>query len=156
MTPFDLRGLVGALNSHGVEFIVIGGVAVGAQGFVRATEDLDIVPDPDPGNLAKLIDVLAELGATLPTADGRRFDPEDDGGAVRRGANVTADTSLGALDVIQIARGVPSYSQLTEDADDAEIDGEPIRVCSLAKLRAMKRAQGRHIDLADLEGLPEE
>lgn len=69
---------------------------------------------------------------------------------------MTADTRLGSLDVIQIARGVPPYSRLDADAEDAEIDGEPVRVCSLSSLRAMKRAQGRPIDLADLEGLPDE
>lgn len=141
---------------HGVEFIAIGGVAVGAQGFVRATEDLDIVPDPAPENLDRLIGVLADLDASLPTAEDRPFDRTRDGLAMRRSANVTANTRLGSLDVVQIAEGVPSYAQLDEDAADAEIAGVPIRVCSLARLRAMKRAQGRAIDLADLEGLPDQ
>lgn len=156
MTPFDLRGLVEALNKHRVEFIAIGGVAVGAQGFVRATEDLDIVPNPSPDNLDRLIHALEDLEASLPTTDNRRFDPARDGLAVKRGANVTCNTRLGALDVVQIAKGVPAYSQLTEDAADAEIDGTPIRVCSLVRLREMKQAMGRAIDVADLERLPEE
>lgn len=153
---FDLRGLVEALNASGVEFIAIGGVAVGALGFVRATEDLDIVPNPAPENLDRLIHALEYLDAALPTAKDRPFDRARDGPAVRRGRNVTTNTRLGSLDIIQIAKGVPSYSQLNEDAAEAEIDGVPIRVCSLTRLRAMKRAQGRAIDLADLEGLPEE
>jgi uncharacterized protein YlxW (UPF0749 family) len=37
LTRFDLRALVETLNAHKVEFIAIGGVAVGAQGLVRAT-----------------------------------------------------------------------------------------------------------------------
>ena len=48
MTEFDLRALVEALHERAVEFIVIGGVAVGAHGYVRGTEDLDLVPDPHP------------------------------------------------------------------------------------------------------------
>jgi hypothetical protein len=156
LSGFDLRGLVEALNAHGVEFIAIGGVAVGAQGFVRATEDLDIVPDPTLENLGRLIGALVDLDASLPTAEDRPFDRDRDGLAVKRGANVPANTRLGALDIVQIAKGVPPYSQLAEDAADAEITGVPLRVCSLARLREMKRAQGRAIDLADLEGLPEE
>jgi predicted nucleotidyltransferase len=37
LTEFDLRSLLGTLNDHGVEFVVIGGVAVGAHGFIRGT-----------------------------------------------------------------------------------------------------------------------
>jgi hypothetical protein len=73
---------------------------------------------------------------------------------VRRGGNVTADTSFGGLDVVQRARGVPSYSQLDADAVKAEL-GVPVRVCSLASLREMKEAQGRPQDKADLANLPE-
>jgi len=48
------------LTNAQVKFIVIGGVAVGVHGFVRATKDLDIVPDPTPENLAQLARVLAQ------------------------------------------------------------------------------------------------
>jgi len=34
-------------------FVVIGGVAVAAHGYVRGTADLDLVPDPDPENLKR-------------------------------------------------------------------------------------------------------
>ncbi len=36
------------------------GVAVGVHGFVRATKDLGIVPDPTPDNLARLARLLKE------------------------------------------------------------------------------------------------
>jgi hypothetical protein len=39
---FDLRALLEALNEAEVSFVVIGGVAVGAHGYVRGTEDLDV------------------------------------------------------------------------------------------------------------------
>lgn len=134
---------------------MIGGVAVAAHGYVRGTADLDLVPDPDPANLKRVTAVLDELGSTLPTAKDRRFDPAADAGVVRRGGNVTADTNFGGLDVVQRARGVPSYSQLDADAVEAELLGVPVRVCSLARLREMKEAQGRPQDKADLANLPE-
>jgi hypothetical protein len=74
---------------------------------------------------------------------------------IRRGGNVTADTDFGGLDVVQRARGVPSYSQLDGDAVDTELLGIPVRICSLTSLRQMKEAQGRAQDKADLENLPE-
>jgi hypothetical protein len=155
LTEFDLRSLLELLHERKVRFVVIGGVAVAAHGYVRGTEDLDFVPDPDPTNLERLAAALEELGSTLPTVKGRRFDPATDTGVIRRGGNVTADTRFGGLDVVQRAQGVPGYSQLDEDAVESELLGVPVRVCSLARLRGMKEAQGRAQDRADLENLPE-
>lgn len=154
MREFDLRALLEALNESGVRFVVIGGVAVGAHGYVRGTEDLDLVPDPDPENLARLAEAMESLDSTLPTVGDRPFDPATDAGVIRRGGNVTAMTRFGGLDVVQRARGVPSYSQLDEDAVESELLGVPVRVCSLARLREMKKAQNREQDIADLANLP--
>jgi hypothetical protein len=153
---FDLHALLEVLNESGVRFVVIGGVAVGAHGYVRATEDLDLVPDPDPANLARLTKALGMLGSTLPTVGERPFDAKTDAGVIRRGGNVTAMTKFGGLDVVQRARGVPSYSQLDQDAVESELLGVPVKVCSLARLREMKRAQNREQDRADLAHLPED
>jgi hypothetical protein len=155
LTEFDLRALLESLRGHEVHFVVIGGVAVGAHGFVRGTEDLDVVPDPDPDNLKRLTQALEALKSTLPTVGGRPFDPDGDARVVRRGGNVTAMTRFGGLDVVQRAQGVPSYSQLVEDAVESDLLGIPVRVCSLARLREMKLAQGRTQDQLDLENLPE-
>ena len=148
--------MLAALHAHDVRFIVIGGVAVGAHGYIRGTEDLDLVPEPDPANLERLTAALKDLDSTLPTAGGKPFDPANHAGIIRRGGNVTADTRFGGLDVVQRAQGVPSYSQLDADAVDSELLGVPVRVCSLARLRSMKEAQGRAQDRADLENLPED
>lgn len=155
MSSFDLRSLLEALNAHDVRFVVIGGVAVGAHGYPRATADLDLVPDPDPNNLDRLVAALGSLDATLPTVGGRPFDALGDAGAVRRGSNVTADTRFGGLDILQLARGVPGYAVLSQDAVESDLLGVPVRVCSLTHLREMKQAQGRTQDQADLENLPE-
>jgi hypothetical protein len=156
LNEFDLRSLLEALNEGGVHFIVIGGVAVGAHGYVRGTEDLDLVPDPDPENLGRLTAALGALKSTLPTVADRPFDPTTDAGVIRRGGNVTAMTRFGGLDIVQRARGVPSYSQLISDAVESELLGIPVMICSLTRLREMKRAQDREQDRADLANLPEE
>jgi hypothetical protein len=155
LSALDLRSLLALLHEREVRFVVIGGVAVAAHGYVRGTADLDLVPDPDPNNLKRVAAVLGELEATLPTAKGRRFDLASDAVVIRRGGNVTADTTFGGLDVVQRAKGVPSYSQLDADAVETELLGIPVRVCSLTRLREMKEAQGRPEDRADLANLPE-
>jgi len=156
LSEFDLRSLLEALNAEDIRFVVIGGVAVGAHGYVRGTEDLDLVPDPDPHNLDRLTGVLAKLESTLPTVAERPFDPKSDAGVIRRGGNVTAMTRFGGLDIVQRARGVPSFSQLIDDAVESNLLGVPVLICSLSRLREMKEAQDREQDRADLANLPEE
>lgn len=156
MREFDLRSLLEALDSAGVSFVVIGGVAVGAHGYVRGTEDLDLVPDPDPENLKRLTETLTKLESTLPTVAERPFDAATDAGVIRRGGNVTTMTRFGGLDIVQHARGVPSYSQLINDAVESDLLGIPVLICSLARLREMKAAQDREQDRADLANLPKE
>lgn len=155
MSEFDLRALLAALHEREIRFVVIGGVAVGAHGYVRATEDLDLVPDPDPANLKLLTAALGALDSTLPTVEGRPFDPDQDGAVILRGGNVSADTRFGGLDVVQRLRGVPAYSELAEDAVESDLLGIPVRVCSLGRLREMKQVLSRAQDRADLENLPE-
>lgn len=71
MREFDLRSLLETLHEENLDFVVISGVAVGAHGFIRGTEDLDIVPDPDADNLRRLSHALTTLESTLPTAGER-------------------------------------------------------------------------------------
>jgi Nucleotidyl transferase of unknown function (DUF2204) len=154
VSALDLRALLRTLNEHGVEFVVIGGVAVAAHGYVRATEDLDIVPEPSGENADRLARALRALEATLPLADARPFQPARDVAALTRRRNMTLDTAHGALDVVQQAPGVPSFTVLVDHAVTSDLLGVPVRICSLKELRAMKEARGSSQDRADLEHLP--
>jgi hypothetical protein len=58
----DIQGILEQLAEAGVEYVVIGGVAVGFHGYVRATKDLDVVPSPDRPNLERLAGALRALG----------------------------------------------------------------------------------------------
>jgi hypothetical protein len=55
--------LLRALHESGVRHIIIGGFAVNAHGVIRPSRDLDIVPDPDPDNLRRLAQLLADIDA---------------------------------------------------------------------------------------------
>jgi hypothetical protein len=154
VSVLDLRALLGALVDCEVRFVVIGGVAVAAHGYVRATQDLDLVPDPSVENARRLASALAILEATFPLAAGRPFDPQSDLLHLIRRSNLTLDTRHGALDVVQDAPGVPPFVALDREAVDSELLGVPVRICSLDHLRGMKRARGGSQDRADLEHLP--
>lgn len=66
---FRPQELLGRLNGAGVEYVVVGGLAVGAWGYVRGTDDADIVPDPSSENLERLARVLEELDGRVVVAD---------------------------------------------------------------------------------------
>ena len=61
--PLRARELLATLRRHNVDFVVIGGFALAPHGYVRATKDVDIVPDPDPGNIDRLARALREMDA---------------------------------------------------------------------------------------------
>jgi hypothetical protein len=152
--------LLRALHEAGVSHIIIGGFAVNAHGVIRPSRDLDIVPDPEPDNLRRLAQLLANidarhvgLGDFLP--DEFPYDPtrpED----LEGGANFRLETQLGDLDIMQWVAGIdtePAYTALAANAISGEIGGIPLRVCGLEDLVAMKRAAGRPRDLDDLQRL---
>jgi putative flippase GtrA len=53
---FAPQAVIAALNRAHVRYVIVGGLAVAAHGVVRATHDLDLVPDPDASNAAALCD----------------------------------------------------------------------------------------------------
>jgi hypothetical protein len=155
VSALNLRALLETLTRYDVRFVIVGAVAVAAHGYVRGTADLDIVPDDDRANLKRLPAALVELGSTLPLAENRPFDPARDPAALESHKNVTLDTRLGGLDVMQRIPGIPTYDELDREAIQSDLLGVPVRVCSLRHLRAMKDAAGRPQDLLDLSNLPE-
>jgi hypothetical protein len=160
---FEPDDLLLTLTSAGVEFIVIGGVAVGVHGFARATKDLDIVPAPSPENMERLARVLVELQARHVglgdfSPEEFPFDPTDPV-QLAEGANFRLETSHGPLDIMQWVAGVETdlaYAELAPKAMPVAFRDTQIRVCALDHLRAMKRAAGRPQDLEDLRRLGED
>ena len=138
-----------------VRFVLIGGLALNAWGVIRGTKDVDIVADPDPDNLGRIADVAVEAGGQVQTRDAFVSSRFSIAALLAEGERVQIDTALGALDVVQGLPGVPSYSELRSRAQEVEILGVRLALCSLDDLRAMKRAAGRTRDLADLEDLGE-
>jgi hypothetical protein len=51
-----------SLNSQGVKYVVIGGIAAIAHGVPRATFDLDILIEATPNNARRLLDALSGAG----------------------------------------------------------------------------------------------
>lgn len=58
----SFEAIVGALQDAGVRYLVAGGMAVNAHGFLRFTKDVDLVLDLSPDNIRRTFDALAGLG----------------------------------------------------------------------------------------------
>jgi predicted nucleotidyltransferase len=145
--------LLRRLAAAGVEFVVVGGLAVNAWGVVRGTKDVDIVVSSDSENLKRVADLAVAVGGHVQQGEALLGSPISIASALAGGDQVAIETDLGRLDVVQGLDGVPSYKELRSRATNTEILGVSVAVCSVEDLKAMKRASGRTRDLADLEDL---
>lgn len=154
MVPFEPGPLIERLVRASVEFVVIGGFAVIAHGYVRATRDLEIVPAPSLENFQRLAALLVELGAEQIGVDANLLpnQPTDPAG-LAEGGSFQLTTALGRLDILQGSDAVPPYLRLAATAVKADFRGHEILVCSLADLIAMKRQAARPQDIADVAAL---
>jgi predicted nucleotidyltransferase len=147
-----LGALLGRLARAGVDFVIVGGVAVAVQGYGRATQDLDIAYATDPDNLRRLGAVLTGLGARLRgVGEDVPFVPDER--TLARTQALTLETDDGALDLLAAPAGAPPYATLRARADRIDLDGTVVAVAALDDLLAMKRAAGRPQDLADVDAL---
>src|SRR3954466_1133780 len=108
--------LIAAIAEAGIDYVLIGGLAVAAHGYPRATKDVDIVPAPDPPNLARLASLLRALNAQhygLGDFDPSEFpfDPHDPA-QLAEGGNFVLATRLGRLDICSGSRGSPETWRL--------------------------------------------
>lgn len=147
-----LRVLLERLTEGGVDFVVVGGVAVIMQASPRFTKDLDICYDLAQENLDRLGSVLVELGATLRAVDeDLPFVP--DGRTLRHTQILTLTTPDGGIDLLADPDGAPGYAALRRHASVVDIEGVVVRIASIDDLIAMKTAAGRPQDRVDIESL---
>jgi predicted nucleotidyltransferase len=150
--PLQLKLLLRRLREARIEFVLVGGLAVNAWGYLRATRDVDLVPDPSVENLERLDALLRELGGRVEVGE-QLLDASAIRTFLRTGDRTLVLTELGRVDVLQGLPQVPGFDQLSAGATEVDMDGLRVRVCSLEDLMAMKRASDRPRDRDDLEAL---
>lgn len=153
-TP-DFAAILRVLETAGVRFVLVGGLAMVAHGSDHVTQDIDVGYSRDIANMNVLASALAPYHPQLRGAPaGLPFIL--DLRTLKSVLNLTLLTDLGPVDLLGEAAGVSSFEKLWERSVVLEVEGVRIRVASLDDLIAMKRAAGRPKDqqhLRELEAL---
>jgi predicted nucleotidyltransferase len=143
--PPDLREFLKLLNLRKVDYLLIGGYAVGYYGYPRATADLDIWIAISPKNAAKLVRVLRDFGFGVEELKPELFLAEEK--MVRLGEPPLR------IEILTAISGV-TFDKCFRRRNRVKIDGLKVNLISLAHLKQNKKASGRPKDLDDLEHLP--
>jgi hypothetical protein len=152
LPDLDPSLVLGTLTAHGVDYVVIGGLAAILHGGATITRDIDICFAPDAGNLRALGHALEDLEARLRgTEEVVPFIA--DAKTLQRIELLTLETRAGALDVMRRPEGAPPYAQLKRRAERKHLGAVAVLVAALDDLIAMKLAAGRTKDLAAVEEL---
>lgn len=131
--------------------MLIGGIAVQTHGHVRMTNDVDLVPAPDPANLDRLAAALRSLEARVLNPGSEHLQIE--ASMLPRATIWQFATRDGDIDVMHEVPDGDPYDQLAERALRIPLGGVEVPVVSLDDLIRMKLARGREIDLKDVAAL---
>ena len=135
------ESLLVKLSRAGVEYLVAGGVAVCLNGYVRTTQDLDILVAATPENLRRLLDCLVHFGQGF----ARELSPDDfplEEGAVR----VVEDFTL---DIFTLMRS-RTFADFSGVAHTIELQGTAVRYLAPAALIELKGGSSREKDQLDV------
>ncbi len=132
------------LTVHEVDFVIVGGVAGVLAGAPLVTFDLDVVFDPSPANIERLLTALRELHARYRDPAGRTILP--DTAKLETLRMNLFDTDLGELDVLRSIGRDLIYSDLLTRSHEYEVSGLRVRAIDLPTLIEAKEIAGRPKD----------
>lgn len=143
--PPDFKEFLRLLNSTRVEYLLIGGYAVGYYGYPRTTADIDIWISVTPDNVDKIQQVLREFG----------FEPTEEIRASLSSRDRIVRMGIPPLR-IEILTGIDGcdFAECHTRRRSAQMDGVEVALISLEDLKTNKKSSGRFKDLDDLENLP--
>ncbi len=130
-----------------VKFVLVGGVAVTLHGYVRLTEDVDILVAMDSGNIDRLLCMLSTFGEGF-AKELSLVDFTADAGAIR----IVEETEQCQMDLFTQMSGL-FFADLAKDAERFKIAGREILYASKAALIRLKESSVREKDRLDAMAL---
>lgn len=140
----DLREFIELLNSHAVEYLVVGGHAVAFHGYPRYTADIDFLVRATEENASRIAAAIESFG--LSDADSLKAT------LVQREKIVQIGRPPNRIDLLTSASGI-DFEEVWQRAVPGSLDGLPVRFPDLGSLLKNKKASGRAKDIADVEEL---
>ena len=147
MTPFntehidDYEDLIAVFNKYQVEYIIIGAYAVGHYGYLRATEDMDLLVSPKPENAKKVVAALKDFA-------GVKVDPAE----IKEKTMIELGVKPNALHIMTNITGV-AWEKAWASREQSVFGDQPAPFLSKECLIENKRATARGKDSIDLVGL---
>lgn len=141
----EYLNLIRLLNEESVEYVVLGGHAVIAHGYLRTTGDIDIFIGPTDQNAGRILRALERFGYT-----NGEFERND----FTRVPNYLSFSRYdGWIDLLTFTLGV-TFDECYKNRVVLDTEGVAVNFISLSDLIRNKQATGRPQDLRDLENLP--
>jgi predicted nucleotidyltransferase len=145
MLTSDLRELLLAFNEQNVEYLLVGGYAVGFHAQPRATKDLDVFVRSDAKNSEAVFNALASFGAPLDGLSPSDF-RSDPGSVFQVGVEPAR------IDILQQIDGI-TFAEAWEQRVKVSIEGLRVHIISSEHLIRNKLASGRPQDIADVAAI---
>jgi hypothetical protein len=156
MVEFRPERILDALARHGVQYVLIGGLAAAIHGADYVTGDVDITPALGDDNLRRLSAALGELHARIRVeGEPKGLDFANDAASLARASTWNLTTDAGDLDITFMPAGTKGYADLRAHATVIEILGVPTTLASLGDVVRSKEAAARPKDLEALPALRE-
>lgn len=144
----DLNGVVADANAVGLQYVVIGGFSVMANGFLRATKDSDLLV-PDGQETDKAIMRFLEKIEARRLRDGKLLARDDVAGV----EHLRVRSRHGIIDIMRGGLPPLDYDTVAQGSIDAEVGEQHARIAGLRSIVGFKRLAGRPQDQRDLEEL---
>ena len=145
LLPPDLKDFLRLLNLNAVEYLLVGGYAVGYYGYPRATGDMDIWIARSPANADKVTAALQAFGFSASSISAALFLTPN---KVFRMGNPPL-----RIEVLTDISGV-EFAECWPVREVAVVDEVTINIINLDNLKRNKSASGRLKDKNDLANLP--
>lgn len=142
----SFQRIIELLEQHGVEYVVVGGVAAALQGAPITTFDFDALFKVEAQNIERLDAVLSELDARFRERRDLRPTTRD----LAAGQHILLVTNCGPFDLLGVIGSGKRYEDVAASATTMSISDHSVKVLSVQDLIDDKRALGRRKDVAAL------
>ena len=142
--PADFRDFLKLLNSHRVEYLLVGGYAVCYHGYYRTTGDMDLWVAVHRENAARLVSVVRDFGFDVPDLSEALF--------LQKGRLIRMGIEPVRIEILTEISGC-DFAECYPQRVEAVLDGIPVQIIGLADLIKNKLKSGRLRDLDDARRL---